>query len=124
MFSDRAAPVQPMVEAMMQVRDLEAAPIAPQLFGNAGREHMDKYGTKAEHNEKYSTYSSSITSSINVINYKILNTMNNCFIHFYCTFLLTSLSSNFKFKLNPKDRKVKIQMGKVRILTKGLGTQF
>ena len=49
MFSDRAAPVQPMVEAMMQVRDLEAAPIAPQLFGNAGREHMDKYGTKAEH---------------------------------------------------------------------------
>lgn len=49
MFSDRAAPVQPMVEAMMQVRDLEAAPIAPQLFGNAGREHMDKYGTKPEH---------------------------------------------------------------------------
>jgi len=48
-FSDRAAPVQPMVEAMMQVRDLEAAPIAPQLFGNAGREHMDKYGTKPEH---------------------------------------------------------------------------
>lgn len=49
-FFDRAAPVQPMVEAfMMQVhRDLEAAPIAPQLFGNAGREHMDKYGTKAE----------------------------------------------------------------------------
>ena len=38
-----------MVEAMMQVRDLEAAPIAPQLFGNAGREHMDKYGTKPEH---------------------------------------------------------------------------
>ena len=33
----------------MQVRDLEAAPIAPQLFGNAGREHMDKYGTKPEH---------------------------------------------------------------------------
>ena len=48
-FSDRANPVQPMVEAMMNVRDLEAAPIAPQLFGNAGREHMDKYGTKPEH---------------------------------------------------------------------------
>lgn len=49
MFSDRANPVQPMVEAMMSVRDLEAAPIAPQLFGNAGREHMEKYGTKPEH---------------------------------------------------------------------------
>ena len=48
-FGDRANPVQPMVEAMMQVRDLEAAPIAPQLFGNAGREHMEKYGTKPEH---------------------------------------------------------------------------
>lgn len=48
-FSDRANPVQPMVEAMMSVRDLEAAPIAPQLFGNAGREHMEKYGTKPEH---------------------------------------------------------------------------
>jgi len=48
-FSDRANPVQPMVEAMMSVRDLEPVPIAPQLFGNAGREHMDKYGTKPEH---------------------------------------------------------------------------
>ena len=48
-FGDRANPVQPMVEAMMKVRDLEAAPIAPQLFGNAGREHMQKYGTKPEH---------------------------------------------------------------------------
>merc|ERR1712172_204137 len=48
-FSDRANPVQPMVEAMMAVRDLEASPIAAQLFGNAGREHMDKYGTKPEH---------------------------------------------------------------------------
>jgi len=48
-FTDRANPVQPMVEAMMAVRDLEASPIAAQLFGNAGREHMDKYGTKPEH---------------------------------------------------------------------------
>merc|ERR1712088_1231136 len=31
-FSDRANPVQPMVEAMMAVRDLEASPIAAQLF--------------------------------------------------------------------------------------------
>jgi len=48
-FSDRENPVQRHVEAMMQVRDLEAAPIAPQMFGNAGREHMEKYGTKPEH---------------------------------------------------------------------------
>ena len=30
-------------------RELEASPIAAQLFGNAGREHMEKYGTKEEH---------------------------------------------------------------------------
>jgi sterol carrier protein 2 len=48
-YTDRANPVQPMVEAMMAVRDLEAGPIAAQLFGNAGREHMDRYGTKPEH---------------------------------------------------------------------------
>merc|ERR1711936_1061256 len=48
-FSDRANPVQPMVEAMMAVRELEGGPVAAQLFGNAGREHIDKYGTKPEH---------------------------------------------------------------------------
>merc|ERR1712168_41278 len=48
-FSDRENPVQRHVEAMMKVRDLEAAPIAPQMFGNAGREYMEKYGTKPEH---------------------------------------------------------------------------
>eukprot|EP00090_Calanus_glacialis_P042787 TRINITY_DN7584_c0_g1_i1.p1 TRINITY_DN7584_c0_g1~~TRINITY_DN7584_c0_g1_i1.p1 ORF type:complete len:436 (+),score=103.96 TRINITY_DN7584_c0_g1_i1:63-1370(+) len=48
-YSDRANPVQPHVEAMMSVRELEAGPITAQLFGNAGREHMDKYGTKPEH---------------------------------------------------------------------------
>lgn len=48
-FTDRANPIQAHVETMMEVRDLEAGPMAAQLFGNAGREHMDKYGTKAEH---------------------------------------------------------------------------
>ena len=48
-FTDRANPIQSHVETMMEVRDLEAGPMAAQLFGNAGREHMDKYGTKPEH---------------------------------------------------------------------------
>jgi len=48
-YTDRANPVQTHVETMMKVRELEAGPIAAQLFGNAGREHMDKYGTKEEH---------------------------------------------------------------------------
>lgn len=28
---------------------MDASPITAQLFGNAGKEHMKKYGTKAEH---------------------------------------------------------------------------
>jgi acetyl-CoA acetyltransferase len=34
---------------MMQLREYGGAPPASQLFGNAGREHMDRYGTKPEH---------------------------------------------------------------------------
>lgn len=49
MYSDRSNPVEKHVEVMTEVYELEAAPITPQMFGNAGREHMQKYGTKAEH---------------------------------------------------------------------------
>ena len=30
--------------AMYEVMEGEATPITPQMFGNAGREHMQKYG--------------------------------------------------------------------------------
>jgi len=33
---------------MSRLRELSAAPGAPQMFGNAGREHMEKYGTTKE----------------------------------------------------------------------------
>lgn len=36
-------------ETMADQRGFEKAPPAPQIFGNAGREHMEKYGTKPEH---------------------------------------------------------------------------
>ena len=32
-----------------EINGKEKSPFAPKLFGNAGREHMKKYGTKAEH---------------------------------------------------------------------------
>jgi sterol carrier protein 2 len=34
---------------MFALRDPEASPFAPQMFGNAGRDHMEKYGSKPEH---------------------------------------------------------------------------
>eukprot|EP00753_Platysulcus_tardus_P002031 PLAT11605.12.p1 GENE.PLAT11605.12~~PLAT11605.12.p1 ORF type:complete len:301 (+),score=141.63 PLAT11605.12:106-903(+) len=48
-FPDRTNPLDKHVEVMMEVGELAAAPGAPLLFGNAGREHMKKYGTKKEH---------------------------------------------------------------------------
>jgi sterol carrier protein 2 len=61
-YMDRQNPVEPHVIAMSDVADITAAPIAAQLFGNAGVEHMKKYGTKPEHfakiahkNHKHST---------------------------------------------------------------------
>ena len=37
------------VEMMCEVTDMEAGPITAQMFGNAGREHMTKYGTTERH---------------------------------------------------------------------------
>jgi acetyl-CoA acetyltransferase len=48
-YTDRANPIQPHAEAMFKLRDPEASPAAPQMFGNAGRDHMDKYGSEPDH---------------------------------------------------------------------------
>jgi acetyl-CoA acetyltransferase len=35
--------------ALVELREWEAAPPAPQMFGAAGREHMEKYGSNPDH---------------------------------------------------------------------------
>lgn len=47
-FTDRTNPMDRQFEIMANTRGVAAAPVAPQFFGNAGREHMEKYGTKPE----------------------------------------------------------------------------
>ncbi len=47
-YLDRAIPMQWTVEKMNEKRGFTAAPPAPQMFGNAGREYMERYGVKAE----------------------------------------------------------------------------
>ena len=37
------------VEVLSDVSGIASSPITPQLFASAGREHMEKYGTKPEH---------------------------------------------------------------------------
>ncbi|HTU14960.1 MAG TPA: lipid-transfer protein [Solirubrobacterales bacterium] len=48
-FLDRTNPMDKHVMALIELREWEDAPPAPQMFGAAGREHMEKYGSKAEH---------------------------------------------------------------------------
>ena len=43
-YTDRTNPMDKHVEHMLSVREFETSPMAPQMFGNAGREHMEKYG--------------------------------------------------------------------------------
>ena len=48
-FLDRTNPMDKHVMALIELRPWEEAPPAPQMFGAAGREHMEKYGSKADH---------------------------------------------------------------------------
>lgn len=61
-YMDRTNPMDKHMEVMINRYGMVAAPAAPQMFGNAGREHMEKFGTKPEHfakiawkNHKHST---------------------------------------------------------------------
>jgi len=60
-FTDRTNPMDQHMATMINARGYAKAPPAPQMFGNAGREHMEKYGTTnihfakiAEKNHKHS----------------------------------------------------------------------
>jgi sterol carrier protein 2 len=48
-FTDRTNPMDRHAKLMIETRGFAKAPPAPQFFGNAGREHMERYGTKPLH---------------------------------------------------------------------------
>jgi acetyl-CoA acetyltransferase len=47
-WTDRVAPLKPMVKSMWGRRERTDAPLAPQMFGNAGREYMERFGATPE----------------------------------------------------------------------------
>ncbi|KAB0363962.1 hypothetical protein FD754_008118, partial [Muntiacus muntjak] len=47
--ANRTNPVDKHLEVLINKYGLSAHPIAPQMFGSAGKEHMEKYGTTLEH---------------------------------------------------------------------------
>jgi acetyl-CoA acyltransferase len=48
-YTDRTNPIDKHLMAMFEVREPEQSPFAPQMFGNAGREHMERYGSEPDH---------------------------------------------------------------------------
>ncbi|XP_067623241.1 sterol carrier protein 2 [Eurosta solidaginis] len=48
-FFDRVNPMERHITEMAALTEIGSGPMAAQIFGNAGKEHMRKYGTKPEH---------------------------------------------------------------------------
>lgn len=48
-YKDRCNPMQEHITLFYELHGINQAPITAQLFGAAGKEHMEKYGTKPEH---------------------------------------------------------------------------
>jgi acetyl-CoA acetyltransferase len=48
-YTDRTPALDKHMARMFELRDPESSPFAPQMFGNAGRDHIQKYGSKPEH---------------------------------------------------------------------------
>nr|KAF6445062.1 sterol carrier protein 2 [Molossus molossus] len=48
-FTKKTNPIDKHVEVLINKYELSPLPVTPQMFGFAGKEHMEKYGTKAEH---------------------------------------------------------------------------
>ena len=48
-YTDRTNALDKHLQTMFTVREPEQSPFAPQMFGNAGRDHMQKYGSTPDH---------------------------------------------------------------------------
>jgi sterol carrier protein 2 len=48
-YTDRTNPMDRHMMALVSLREWENAPPAPQMFGAAGREHMERYGSEPDH---------------------------------------------------------------------------
>jgi acetyl-CoA acetyltransferase len=48
-YTDRTNALDRHAAAMFRLREPEPSPPAPQMFGNAGRDHMQKYGSTPDH---------------------------------------------------------------------------
>jgi sterol carrier protein 2 len=48
-YTDRTPAMDKHMARMFEIRSPEESPLAPQMFGNAGRDHMERYGSTPDH---------------------------------------------------------------------------
>ncbi|GLV39376.1 Sterol carrier protein X-related thiolase [Carabus blaptoides fortunei] len=48
-FMDRTNPMEKHVEIMAEMSGIDHTPMTAQMFGNAAKEHMERYGTRPDH---------------------------------------------------------------------------
>jgi len=48
-YTDRTPSLDKHMQRMFEIRSPEESPLAPQMFGNAGRDHMERYGSEPDH---------------------------------------------------------------------------
>lgn len=86
-YKDRLDPMQKHIDIFYEVFGMETAPVTAQLFGQAGKEHMQRYGTKVEHfakialkNHKHSRNNPNSQSQEEYSLQDILNSPKVCFL--------------------------------------------
>jgi sterol carrier protein 2 len=62
-YMDRTNPMDKQLQVMVDLRGFESAPPTAQFFGNAGREHMEKYGTRPRRSRRSGTRTTSTRST-------------------------------------------------------------
>lgn len=74
------------VEIMAEICGIDHTPITAQMFGNAAKEHMERYGTKPEHLAKiaYKNHKHSVNNPyvITLIIYNYLSYFNNSYYRY------------------------------------------
>uniref|UniRef100_A0A1B0D5B3 propanoyl-CoA C-acyltransferase n=1 Tax=Phlebotomus papatasi TaxID=29031 RepID=A0A1B0D5B3_PHLPP len=88
-YFDRANPSEKLVEVMGGLHDITGSPITAQFFGNAGLEHMKKFGTKPEHFAKiaYKNHKHSVNNPYSQFQdeYTLEQIMKSPSVHGYLT---------------------------------------
>uniref|UniRef100_G1NEE8 Sterol carrier protein 2 n=1 Tax=Meleagris gallopavo TaxID=9103 RepID=G1NEE8_MELGA len=97
-FSDRTNPMDKHLEIMINKYGLTSAPVTPQMFANAGKEHMEKYRTNPEYLAKIAWKNHSHSTNNPYFQfqkeYTLDEVLQSCKIFYFLTVLQCCPTSN------------------------------